>query len=133
MEIEGLTDFGQRIDWKAYRGKVVLIDFWATWCGPCRAEIPNIKAIHKEFPRTVFDIVAINLDREEGALAAFLKENPLPWTNVIGNDASNVAKKYSITALPTMMAIGPNGKILAVAHRVEALKPAIEKAIRELP
>ena len=133
MEIEGLTDFGQRIDWQAYRGKVVLIDFWATWCGPCRAEIPNIKAIHKEFPRTVFDIVAINLDREEGALAAFLKENPLPWTNVIGNDASNVAKKYSITAFPTMMAIGPDGKILAVAHRVEALKPAIEKAIRELP
>ena len=133
MEIEGLTDFGQRIDWKAYRGKVVLIDFWATWCGPCRAEIPNIKAIHNEFPRAVFDVVAINLDREEDALATFLKENPLPWTNVIGNDASNIAKRYSVTALPTMMAIGPDGKILAVAHRVETLKPAIQRAIKELP
>ena len=133
MEIAGLTDFGQPIEWKSYRGKVVLVDFWATWCGPCRAEIPNIKAIHKELGRDVFDVVAINLDREEDALATFLKNNPLPWTNVIGKDATSVAEKYSIAALPTMMAIGPDGKILAVAHRVEELKPVISKAIKELP
>ena len=133
MEISGLTDFGQLIDWKAYRGKVVLIDFWATWCGPCRAEIPNIKAIHKELARDVFDVVAINLDREQDALAMFLKDNPLPWTNVIGKDATKVAENYNITALPTMMAIGPDGKILAVGHRVEALKPTIIKALKALP
>ncbi len=133
LEITGLTDFGQPIDWKAYRGKVVLIDFWATWCGPCRAEIPNIKAIHKELPREQFDVVAVNLDRDEEALSTFLKDNPLPWTNVIGKDAFAVAEKYGITALPTMMAVGPDGKILAVAHRVEALKPIIAKAIKELP
>ena len=77
--------------------------------------------------------MAINLDREKDALAKFLKDNPLPWTNVIGQDASKVAEKYSVTALPTMMAIGPDGKILAVAHRVSALRPVIAKAIKELP
>ena len=70
---------------------------------------------------------------DEEALSTFLKDNPLPWTNVIGKDAFAVAEKYGITALPTMMAIGPDGKILAVAHRVEALKPIIAKAIKEMP
>ena len=63
----------------------------------------------------------------------FLKDNPLPWTNVIGKDATKVAENYNITALPTMMAIGPDGKILAVGHRVEALKPTIIKALKALP
>ena len=133
LKITGLTDFGQPIDWKSYRGKVVLIDFWATWCGPCRAEIPNIKALYEELPRDVFDVVAINLDREEGALATFLKEHPLPWSNVIGKDAFGIAEAYNIAALPTMMVIGPDGKILAVGHRVATLKPVIATAIKGLP
>ena len=133
VEIAGLTDLGQPIDWDSYRGKVVLIDFWATWCGPCLAEIPNIKKIHQEIDRELFDVVAINLDSEDGALAAFLKDNPLPWTNVIGEDAEKIADSCGIAALPTMMVVGADGKILAVDHRVAALRSTIKKALEALP
>ncbi|HCA50406.1 MAG TPA: hypothetical protein DEP12_08375, partial [Planctomycetaceae bacterium] len=108
-------------------------DFWATWCGPCLAEIPNIKKIHQEIGRELFDVVAINLDSEDGALAAFLKDNPLPWTNVIGEDAEKIADSCGIAALPTMMVVGADGKILAVDHRVAALRSTIKKALEALP
>ena len=133
LEIAGLTDFGQPIDWDSYRGKIVLIDFWATWCGPCLAEIPNIKKIHQEIDRELFDVVAINLDSEEGALADFLKNNPLPWTNVIGKDAEKIAESCNIAVFPTMMVVGADGKILAIDHRVAALRATIKKALDALP
>ncbi len=130
LELSGVTDLGGELDWASYRGKVVLIDFWASWCGPCRAQMPKIKAIYEELDRKKFEVVAVNLDRSAEAFEEYSKEHQSPWPNVIGDDGRTLAEKYGVTALPTMMVVDGEGKILAVGHSVQALRAAIDKAVK---
>ncbi|MDE0816145.1 MAG: thioredoxin-like domain-containing protein [Pirellulaceae bacterium] len=130
LELSGITDLGGELDWASYRGKVVLIDFWASWCGPCRAQMPKIKAIYEELDRKKFEVVAVNLDRSAEAFEEYSKEHQSPWPNVIGDDGRALAEKYGVTALPTMMVVDGEGKILAVGHSVQALRAAIDKAVK---
>jgi thiol-disulfide isomerase/thioredoxin len=130
LELSGVTDLGGELDWASYRGKVVLIDFWASWCGPCRAQMPKIKAIYEELDRKKFEVVAVNLDRSAEAFEEYSKEHQSPWPNVIGDDGRALAEKYGVTALPTMMVVDGEGKILAVGHSVQALRAAIDNALK---
>jgi thiol-disulfide isomerase/thioredoxin len=130
LELSGVTDLGGELDWASYRGKVVLIDFWASWCGPCRAQMPKIQAIYEELDRKTFDVVAVNLDRSAEAFEEYSKEHQSPWPNIIGDDGRALAEQYGITALPTMMVVDGEGKILAVGHSVQALRAAIDKGLK---
>ncbi len=130
LELSGVTDLGGELDWASYRGKVVLIDFWASWCAPCRAQMPKIKAIYEELDRKKFDVVAVNLDRSAEAFEEYSKEHQSPWPNVIGDDGRALAEQYGVTALPTMMVVDGEGKILAVGHSVQALRAAIDTALK---
>jgi thiol-disulfide isomerase/thioredoxin len=132
LELSGLTDLGGELDWASYRGKIVLIDFWASWCGPCRAQMPKIKAIYEELDRKKFDVVAVNLDRSAEAFEEYSKEHQSPWPNIIGDDGRALAEQYGITALPTMMVVDGAGKILAVGHSVQALRAAIDNALKPI-
>jgi len=132
LELSGVTDLGGELDWASYRGKVVLVDFWASWCGPCRAQMPKIKAIYEELDRKNFDVVAVNLDRSAEAFEEYSKEHQSPWPNVIGDDGRAMAEQYGITALPTMMVVDGEGKILAVGHSVQALRAAIDNALKPM-
>ena len=132
LELSGVTDLGSELDWASYRGKVVLIDFWASWCAPCRAQMPKIKAIYEELDRKKFDVVAVNLDRSAEAFEEYSKEHQSPWPNVIGDDGRALAELYGITALPTMMVVDGEGKILAVGHSVQALRAAIDNALKPI-
>jgi thiol-disulfide isomerase/thioredoxin len=132
LELSGVTDLGGELDWASYRGKVVLIDFWASWCAPCRAQMPKIKAIYEELDRKKFDVVAVNLDRSAEAFEEYSKEHQSPWPNVIGDDGRAMAEQYGITALPTMMVVDGEGKILAVGHSVQALRAAIDNALKPI-
>ena len=131
LELEGETELGVALDWKSYRGKVVLIDFWATWCGPCLREMPHVRALHKRLEKQGFTVLAINLDRNQEDLDRFLKENDLPWTNLVAEGARKAATRYGVRAIPTMIVVDQQGKVAAVSHRVADLTGTIEKLVKK--
>ena len=129
LALDGVTEIGVEFDWATYRGKVILVDFWATWCGPCIREIPQVKAAYEKWKDKGFDVVGINLDKDPQALASFLKDNPMPWSQLVSEGAAEAAKAYGVRGIPTMMVIDRDGKILAVAHRIAELEPTIAKQL----
>jgi len=127
LELAGTTAKGAGFGWDAYRGKVVLVDFWATWCGPCRREMPHVKDLHEKLTDKGFDVVGVSLDEDQEALAAYLEENAIPWETLAGEGTQELAEKYGVRGIPTMMLVDKEGKIVGVAHNVEALAPLVEK------
>ena len=134
MEVRGTTLAGAPFDWSQYAGKTVLVDFWATWCGPCVQEIPVLKRIYEAYHEKGFDIVAISLDRERGQLEAFVKERELPWTILFEDEGRNpVADYYGVMGIPQMMLVGPDGKVVSIRARGRVLEELLEKQFGPLP
>jgi len=127
IELTGVTEVGAEFDWKSYRGKVVLVDFWATWCGPCRAEMPKVQALHAKYADQGFDVVGISLDKDLDALAEFIEKNDIPWTTLSGEGTSAMAKKYGVRGIPTMMLIDRDGKVLGVSHNSGSFSDQMKK------
>jgi peroxiredoxin len=124
---------GQPLSVASYKGKVTLIDFWATWCGPCMQEMPNVIAAYAKYHDQGFDIIGISLDKENqhDALAAFLKTNHMPWRQFYDGKywQNALALKYGVDAIPQSYLLDRTGKIVAVEPRGAALAPAIEAAL----
>ncbi len=130
MEVKGTTLDGQAFDWNAFRGKVVLIDFWATWCGPCRAEFPNLQKVHDAFHSRGFEVVGICLDEEREKLDTFLQTNKFPWITLHDTDgASPTADYYGISALPTSILVDQQGRVVSLNARGEELNRQVEKLL----
>jgi RNA polymerase sigma factor (sigma-70 family) len=115
------------------RGKLVLLDFWATWSLPSRAEMPAMTEIQKTFggdPR--FLLVGVSCDEAAGAPAKYTKENALVWTQVYGGKLlEGVAETYLIRAIPATFLIAPDGRVLAMNLRGPALKEAVRNALND--
>jgi thiol-disulfide isomerase/thioredoxin len=124
---------GQPVSLNQYKGKVLLLDFWATWCPPCRAEIPNVVAAYQRYHIKGFDVLGISLDQPNDAakLKAFLTANHMPWPQIYdgGYWNSKVPVEYGVQAIPFSLLIGKNGKIAAVDPRGPALAPAVQAAL----
>jgi len=129
LELAGNLADGNPFVWEKYRGKVVIVDFWATWCGPCRKEMPNVKALREKLKDKGFEIVGVSVDKDEEALATYLEENEIPWETLAGEAAGELATKYGVRGIPTMMLIDQKGNVVAVAHHVAALAPEAEKLL----
>jgi thiol-disulfide isomerase/thioredoxin len=120
----------------SYKGKLVMLDFWATWCGPCKAELPNLTAAYKKYHEKGFDVLSVSLDRENWAekLAAFTKEHDMPWPQIYDGKywSAEIAQKFGVDSIPRAFLVdGTTGKIVAEGNslRGEALDATISKAL----
>ena len=129
LELAGNTADGKAFAWEKYRGKVVIVDFWATWCGPCRKEMPNVKALREKLKDQAFEIVGVSVDKDLEALDTYLQENQIPWETLAGDEAGELAEKYGVRGIPTMMLVDQKGNVVAVAHNIAALAPQAEKLL----
>lgn len=107
----------------SYRGKVVLVDFWATWCGPCVAELPNVLAAFEKYHAQGFEIVGVSLDQDRAKLDAFLAEKKMTWPQFFDGKGweNKLAQAYGIRSIPATFLLDREGKIVAKGLRGEAL------------
>lgn len=130
LELSGKTAAGGDFDWASYRGKVVLVDFWATWCGPCVAELPNVKSLYQKYHDRGFEVVGVSLDRDRQALDKFLAEKQIAWTTLHeAGGTHSAATLYGISSIPTMLLVGRDGKVVSLRARGEELKRRLGELI----
>ena len=111
------------------KGKYVLVDFWASWCGPCREEIPGLKDLYYEFKGDKFDIVGAPVfDKASNTLEA-VKEFKIPWTQIL-NVPESVPAAYGFNYIPYIILVGPDGTILETNLRGEGIRSAVKKYLK---
>lgn len=124
---------GKPMSVAAYKGKVVMIDFWATWCGPCVGEVPNVVKVYQQYHDKGFEIIGISLDRDgdKDKLIGFTKDHNMPWRQYFDGKfwSNELAVKYGIRGIPATILLDGSGKIIAKNVRGEALEPAVKKAL----
>lgn len=114
---------------KPLKNKYTLIDFWASWCGPCLQEMPYLKAAYSKYHDAGFDIVGISLDNDRAKWLNKLKTENYPWVQLIDKSKDSVAKRYGIEQIPFNMLVDENLKIVAQNLRGEQLIEALDKII----
>jgi thiol-disulfide isomerase/thioredoxin len=135
MKIEGKLVDGQPLKWADYHGKVVLVMFWATWCGPCRAELPEIKECYDAYHARGFEVLGISCDNDRHDLEGFLKEQEIPWKTLFSDEAKStgmnnpMADYYGIVGVPTLMLVGKDGKVVSMSLRGPKLREELAKVL----
>jgi len=133
MQISGTLLDGKPFDQAALAGKVVLVDFWATWCGPCVAEVPNMLEAYDKYHDRGFEVVGVSLDEDRDAVVQFVKDKMIPWP-ILHERAEGagwqhpLATFYGITGIPQMILIGRDGNVITLNAR----GPALEEKLAEL-
>ena len=127
--IEVVGDFlgGGKVDWDSYRGKVVLLDYWATWCGPCIEELPNLLKNYETYNDRGFDVIGISVDENREAVEQFLDERKLPWQTIFSDELEEggwnhpMAKRYGVGSLPIAILVDKQGKVVSLDARGDEL------------
>ena len=122
---------GPLVSLSSLKGKVVLIDFWATWCPPCIAEMPAILATYKKLHSKGFEVLGVSLDDEKDALSKFLKEHDMPWPqyfNPKGVD-NEVATQFGVTIVPALLLVDKQGKLVSVSMSAAKLEAEVAELL----
>ena len=118
---------GKPLQLSSYKGKVVLIDFWATWCAPCMGEFPQVQKTYEKYHAKGFDIIGVSLDMDRTKLENFIKEKKVPWQQF--NDGkfwdTKLVPLYGVSALPATFLLGRDGKIVKTNLRGDELQEAV--------
>jgi len=129
----GTTLAGKKIKLSELRGKVVLLDFWATWCSPCVAEIPNIKRAYEQYNKDGdFVVVGISVDQDPSAVTRFLKTRGVSWPQIAAGpaDISPIAKTYNVSGVPATFLIDRDGKVVAKDLKGRRLGRELNKLLK---
>jgi peroxiredoxin len=106
---------GQNVSLAQYKGQVVMINFWASWCGPCRQEMPLLESIYKKYNKLGFTMLGVNVEPDSNAANAWLKETPVSFP-ILYDTESKVSKLYDVAGMPTSVIIDRAGKVRLI-HR----------------
>lgn len=124
---------GKEIELKDYAGKYVLLDFWASWCGPCRREMPNVVKLYKECKGKNFEIIGISLDQKEADWKKAVKDLGMTWPQACDFLVwqGPVARKYNLSAVPYTILINPEGKVEAINLRGQQLVDTVKSLLKK--
>jgi thiol-disulfide isomerase/thioredoxin len=140
-ELAGKKLNGEPYDLAEERGKVVLVDFWATWCGPCIAELPNVVENYKKYHDRGFEVVGVSLDDNKGALDEFLVKKDIPWSTLWTAEIAEkivddpfqhpLAQKYGVDGIPATFLVDQQGKVVSLGIRGERLGEKLAELLGE--
>ena len=124
---------GKPISLQDYRGKVVLLDFWAVWCSPCIEEMPNLKRVYATYKDQGFDIIGVSLDTDETKLRDYIKENNIQWRQIYSGKVWDdpLAQQFKITGVPEQWLIDRDGTLITHKARGEKLEGLVVEALKD--
>lgn len=129
-ELKGKDWEGKQIDLKEYRGKVLLIDFWATNCGPCLQEMPNVLQCYTKFNPQGFEVLAVSFDEVKEQAESLIKRAKIPWRQAMNEtESGELSTPYYVPTIPAMYLVDQEGNIAFVDLRGEDLRKAVEKLL----
>lgn len=121
----------KRITLNDCKGKYVLLDFWAVWCGPCREELPNLKALYDNTDKSKFEIIGIVGNSKSDLLEKMIKDYSITWPQIMSDETNKIKEKYNVTGYPTTILINPKGTIIAIGLRGKQLENKINELIKK--
>ena len=122
---------GNPISLQQYRGKVVLLDFWAVWCGPCIGEMPNVKKVYDAYKSKGFDVIGVSFDNDEAELREYLKVCNIPWRQIFDGQDGSLKKQYGIGGIPSPWLIDREGKLISYSARGTTLWQLVAEAVKD--
>ncbi len=125
------TPDGEQISLYGVKGKLKIIDFWASWCGPCRMENPNMVKLYNDFKDKGLAVISVSLDERKAAWTQAIKKDGMPWIHVsdLKGWKSEVVKLFNVDAVPYILVLDENNRILAKNIRAEKLRAFVEERL----